>query len=66
MAGHAVDENPGVGRVFRQVREVLRLHLVGVFAELSGEKFCVVATDLEGDERTDVPPHGVGGRFVEL
>ena len=39
--------------------------LAGVFTELLGEVFGVVAADLEGDDRADVADDGVGGGFVQ-
>ncbi len=66
VAGHAVNQQSGVGGVPGKVRQVLRMKLAGVFAELFGEDFCVVRADLEGDDRTDVAKHGIGGRFVKL
>ena len=40
--------------------------MAGVFAELFGEAFCVVAADLEGDDGADVAEDGVGGGLVQL
>ncbi len=65
-AGHAFDEESRVRRVLRQSGEVLGRELVGVFAHLWGEAFCVVGADLEGDDRADVAEDGVRGLFVEL
>ncbi len=49
---------------FEEAGEVLRGDLAGVFAELFGEEFCVVAADLEGDDGADVAEDGVGGGLV--
>lgn len=66
IAGHPVDQQSGVGGISGKVRQVLRMKLAGVFAELFGEDFRVVRADLEGDDRTDVAEHGIGGRIVQL
>ena len=49
-AGHAVDEEPGVGGVFGQAGEVLGRELSGVSAHLLRKPHRVVGANLEGDD----------------
>jgi hypothetical protein len=63
---HAINQESNAGREFGEAGEIFGGNLAGVFAELLGDAFCVVAADLEGDDGADVAEDGVGGFFVEL
>ena len=66
FAWHAVNQEADAGGVFGEAGEGFGGDLAGVFAELFGEAFCVIAADLERDDRADVAEDGVGGGFVQL
>ena len=70
FARQAVDQEASVGRVLRQVREVVQLELAVVLAELLSELLSellgVVTADLEAHDRTDVAEDGTRGVVIEL
>ncbi len=56
---HSVNQESDAGGVFGEAGEGFGGNLAGVFTELFGEVFCVVTTDLEGDDRADIAEDGV-------
>ena len=63
---HTINQEADAGGVFGEAGEIFGGHLAGVLTNLLGKAFCVVAADLEGDDRAEVVKDGVGCRLVQL